>query len=98
VSVHLHIERLIVDEWPDADRDAVGEGLASELTHVVRRHGLEVADGRALAQVAGTFEPTPAPHAAAFGRQIAHAVYGGLSANLGTPADPPLGPTRGRER
>ena len=86
MSVHFHIDRVVVDEWPGADREAIGEGLVSELTRAVRRHGLSVGapeDGGAVSYVAGTFESPASPHADALGRQIAQAVYGGLAANFG---------------
>jgi hypothetical protein len=79
VTVHVHIERLVLDglQVPPDQRPIVQAALASELEHLVANYGLE-AEALSRRAVTGAGPRTlgvAASDAARLGQQIAGAVY-----------------------
>jgi hypothetical protein len=83
MSVHIHIERLILDGLPVTRSQAplVQAAVESELARLVAQGGLapDFSGGGAMPYVqAGAMQVTSSNDAAALGRQIAQSVYGGI--------------------
>lgn len=79
-DIHLHVERLVLDA-ATANRDRVGDAVASELSRLLTQHGIGsgLAGGAEIDRLdAGAFRPAPAAEPSAVGAQIARAVHKGL--------------------
>lgn len=79
-SVHLHIERLVLEGFPARDRARIAAALQGELARALQAHGLppgllQGGDRRALA--APPIRAGAAPEG--IGRAAARSVYGGLA-------------------
>lgn len=83
MSIHLHIERLVLDSVLLADGQAaqIGAALEQELARLLRAQGLatELSGGAALARAnGGTLDLGRLRTPAQLGRSIAHAVHAGI--------------------
>ncbi len=84
MNIDLHIERLVLEgiAVSHADRARLQNALETELVRLLSSGGLNRSfeAGIALPSVkAGNIEMKPGQGAAELGRQIAQAVYGGMS-------------------
>jgi hypothetical protein len=85
MSLHLHIDRLVLEGTALTPRDgaALQAALAAELTGLLQSRGLhpELSMGIALPSLpVSTMLVPPVPEASAFGRQLARHLAGPLTA------------------
>ena len=81
-SVHLHIERLVLDGLPVSHGQSsfVQAAVETELTRLLAEQGLSRASAGALPHLTGcSIQLTHDSQPAHLGHQIAQAVYGGLT-------------------
>ena len=83
VSLELHIEELVLHGFSAGDRHRIGDAVERELGRLFAEQGVppSLVQGDEIARLdGGTFEVKPHFKAEMVGAQVAHAVYGGLSA------------------
>lgn len=81
-SVELRLEEIVLHGFPAVNRYRIGEALERELTRLLTGQGapLGVTQGVELERLdLGAFELRPDADAETIGRQLAEAIYGGLS-------------------
>ncbi|MDX1530152.1 MAG: hypothetical protein R3362_01370 [Rhodothermales bacterium] len=81
-TVELHIDRLVLRGFGRLDGAAVGATAEAELTRLLAERGVPPAlqlEARVTRLDGGHFYAAPNASAEAVGRDIAHAVYGGLA-------------------
>ncbi|SYX84026.1 hypothetical protein [Paenibacillus alvei] len=84
-SIELHIEELILHDFPARDHARIGTAIERELMRLCTEQGVppELLRGGELGDIApGSFHMNQGAMPEAIGRKIAHAVYRGMS--LGT--------------
>ena len=80
-AVSVHIERLVLHDFPATGRWRIGPAVQGELARVLAKRGLPsgLAPGGAFARMDGqSFRLAPGAGAEDIGRQVAHAIYRGL--------------------
>lgn len=82
-ALHLHIERVVFDgiDLPQAQRPKLHAALEAELTRLLSEHGVETSwrRGGAIPHLSGSPLTLCAPiDPVRLGKQLAHAIYGGL--------------------
>jgi hypothetical protein len=80
-SVELHIEALVLHDFPFSDRHRIGEAVRSALTRLFVEQGVppSLAQGGAIAQLdAGALNLRSDVTADTIGAQVAQSVYRGL--------------------
>jgi hypothetical protein len=81
MKIDLHIEELVLEGFPAADRHRIGAAVESELARLFTEQGLPpgLAGGGEIPRLdGGSFEVKAGGRAEAVGGQVAGAVYGGL--------------------
>jgi hypothetical protein len=85
MSIHIHIERLVLDGLPSVDTHALRTSIEAELAQLLHRSGLArtVHQSRALAKASGgSIRLGQKPQTAKLGADIAKAAYRGIGAHL----------------
>jgi hypothetical protein len=78
--VEIHIEEVVLRNFPPSNRSQIGDGLETVLADLVARRGLPVAQPMSLERLdAGSFKVAPGAKAQAVGGGVAEAVYQQLS-------------------
>jgi hypothetical protein len=80
-EMEIHIEEVVLRNFSPADRSRIGDALESELTNLVKQHGLSTtASSISIDRLdAGSFKVAPGAKAQTVGGQVAKAVFGQLS-------------------
>ncbi|EPY05765.1 hypothetical protein PAALTS15_18233 [Paenibacillus alvei TS-15] len=81
-SIELHIEELVLHDFPVRDHSRIGTAIERELMRLCIEQGVppELLRGGELGDIApGSFHMNQGVMPEAIGRKIAHAVYRGLS-------------------
>ncbi|RAP78301.1 hypothetical protein [Paenibacillus montanisoli] len=97
-GIELHIEELILREFPASDRVRIGAAVERELVRLYTEQGVppKLLRGGDLVDIAtGAFHMNQGARPEAIGTQIAHAVYRGLSLGAQTVSERPAAPNAG---
>jgi len=81
MNIDLHIEELVLEGFPSADRHSIAAGVERELTQLLGERGVPRSLGRggAIASIdGGAFQLAPGSKAETIGAQVARKVYGGF--------------------
>lgn len=77
--IDLHIEELILEGFPPADRHRIGAALEKELARLLTERGLDsLGQGEALRLDGGRIEARPGDRPERVGVQIAQSVFRGM--------------------
>jgi hypothetical protein len=82
-NIELHIEELILHDFPHGDRYQIAEAVERELTRLFAEQGIpaSLTHGGEIARLhGGSFTVAQGSQAAAIGAQVAQSVYGGMNA------------------
>jgi hypothetical protein len=80
-SIELHIEELVLDGFPPADRYRIAEAIEGELARLLTEQGFpgQMQSGDINRLDGGTFDIAQGERADAIGSQIAQHIHGGLT-------------------
>ena len=82
MSVHVHIDELVLHGFPAGDRARIADAVQAQLAELFTRDGIPpaIASGGHVDRLnAGGFPSAAAARPETTGGQIAHAVYGALT-------------------